>query len=112
MLRIIDGEGRWVAAVTFADGSQGHVGTIYKATNWEYVGETKPEPRWEDANGKQVSRLSTKSRTAADMTALGYRMVGKFPKHKFIFRFTASRTSGEVSCAKAQLALDALASQR
>jgi hypothetical protein len=91
MLRILDGGGRWVAAVTFADESQGHTGVVYRATNWEYVGRTKPEPRWEDAQGKQVSRLATKSRTAKQMADLGYRMVGKFAKHKFVFRFTAGR---------------------
>ena len=40
-----------------------------------------------NANGKQVSRLATKSRTAGDMRELGYRMTGKFAKHKFVFRF-------------------------
>lgn len=40
-------------------------------------------PRWEDETGKQVPRLATKSRTAGEMTGLGYRMVGKFGKHKF-----------------------------
>jgi hypothetical protein len=83
MMRTLNSEQRWTAAVTFADESQGHEGTIYKATNWRYLNRTAPEPRWEDANGKQVSRLSTKSRTAAGMRALGHRMVGKYRKHKF-----------------------------
>ncbi len=91
MLRAMNREGRWVSAVTFADESQGHGGTIYRATNWRYLGRTKPEPRWEDENGKQVSRLATKSRTAGDMTKLGHRMVGKFSKHKFVFRFRAAQ---------------------
>lgn len=91
MLRAMQREGRWVAAVTFADESQGHGGTIYKATNWRYLGRTKPEPRWEDANGKQVSRLATKSRTAKDMAELGHRMVGKFSKHKYVWRFDRRR---------------------
>ncbi len=83
MLRTLNAERRWTAAVTFADESRGHEGTIYKATGWRYLNRTKPEPRWLDANGNQVSRLATKSRTAADMTRLGHRMVGKFCKHKF-----------------------------
>jgi hypothetical protein len=74
---------RWAALVTFADESQGHRGGIYAATNWAYLGRTKPEPRWEDAGGRQVSRLATHSRTAAEMLALGYHCVGSFPKHKF-----------------------------
>lgn len=93
MLRTLQREGRWAAAVTFADESQGHGGTIYKATNWRYLGRTKPEPRWEDANGKQVSRLATKSRTAKDMAEIGHRMVGKFSKHKYVWRFDRRRTT-------------------
>lgn len=87
MLRSLNKAGRWVAAVTSADESQGHEGIIYKATNWRYLGRTKPEPRWLDANGKQVSRRATKSRKAKDMTALGCTMVGKFSKHKYVYRF-------------------------
>lgn len=83
-IRKIRREKKWVGLVTFADLSQGHTGKIYKATNWEDRGLTKPEPRWEDHAGRQVSRLSTKSRTAAQMVDLGYRMVGKFPKRKFV----------------------------
>lgn len=74
---------KWKALVTFADESQGHTGTIYRATNWRYVGRTKPEPRWEDSAGRQVARKATKTRTRAQMEALGCRMVGKFSKHKF-----------------------------
>lgn len=83
MMRTLNAERRWTAVVKFADESQGHGGTIYRATNWRYLGRTKPEPRWEDAQGRQVSRLCTKSRTAAGMKALGHRMVGKYSKHKF-----------------------------
>lgn len=84
-VRLIRRAKRWAALVTFADDSQGHRGTIYRATNWTYVGMTRPEPRWTDAGGRQVSRKSAaKSRTGAQMEALGYRMVGKFAKHKFV----------------------------
>jgi hypothetical protein len=82
-IRLIRRTKRWAALVTFADLSQGHTGTIYRATGWTYLGLTKPEPRWEDAAGRQVSRLATKSRTRAEMEALGFRMVGRFSKHKF-----------------------------
>jgi hypothetical protein len=81
---------KWVALVTFADESQGHDGTIYRATNWRYVGRTKPESRWEDATGRQVSRLATKSRTKTQMETRGYRMVGKFAKHKFTMQLLSA----------------------
>lgn len=82
-LKFIRREGKWLAAVTFADSSQGHLGGIYRATNWTHRGTTKPEPRWVDALGRQVARKATTSRTAAQMTALGLRMVGRFSKEKF-----------------------------
>lgn len=84
MRRILQSR-RWVALVTYADQSQGHTGTIYRATGWAYRGETKPEARWIDATGRQVSRKSAaRSRTAAEMVALGYRCAGRFRKHKFV----------------------------
>jgi hypothetical protein len=83
-VRRIRREGKWKALVTFADESQGHTGTIYRATNWTYIGRTAPEPRWEDAAGRQVARKATRSRTKAEMQALGYKMVGRFSKHKFV----------------------------
>lgn len=82
-LRSLRREGRWAALVTFADESQQHTGKIYRATNWIYQGRTKPESRWVAPDGRQVSRLSTKSRTRAEMEALGYRLAGKFSKHRF-----------------------------
>lgn len=82
---------RWAALVTFADESQGHTGAIYKATNWEEKGRTAPEPRWEAPDGTQVSRRATRSRTAAEMRALGYRVVGRFAKLKFILILERAR---------------------
>lgn len=83
MLRTLHAERRWTMLLTYADESQGHTGAIYKATNWRYLDRTKPEPRWVDTNGKQVSKLATKTRRAAMMRSLGYRMAGKYRKHKF-----------------------------
>lgn len=82
-VRLIRQGGRWTHLVTFADQSQGHTGTIYRATNWRYVGLTKPEPRWVDSSGRQVARKATTSRARSEMEALGHRMVGRFAKHKF-----------------------------
>lgn len=88
MLRTLRKERRWVAAVTFADSSQGHEGTIYKATNWTYVGVTYRERLWVDAEGRQVAKRATRTRTAAEMRAAGYRQAGYFTKHKFVYRFS------------------------
>lgn len=47
-LRHLRRDGRYDTVLTFADLSRGHTGAIYKATNAEYCGLTKPEPYWED----------------------------------------------------------------
>lgn len=83
-LKVIRAEEKWKAVVTFADESEGHTGVIYRATGWRYVGKTKPTARWKDVNGRQVSRLSTKTRTVTQMRALGLRVVGRYAKHKFV----------------------------
>jgi hypothetical protein len=83
-MRIIDAEQKWISLVTYADEFMGHTGAIYRAANWEYVGFMKAQPRWEDTTGKQVAKKATKTRTKAEMEAMGHRMVGAFRKHKFV----------------------------
>lgn len=83
-IRLIRKDRRFVSLVTYADECQGHTGAIYRATNWQYVGQTGPYPRWTDAEGRQVSRKATTSRTKAQMLALGYLQAGSFHKHKFV----------------------------
>lgn len=84
-VKILRREGRWKALVTYADESQGHTGKIYQDSNWTYVGRTGPYPRWEDSSGKQVAVKATRSRTKAEMEALGHRKVGSFHKHKYVY---------------------------
>lgn len=74
----------WECLVTYADSLQGHTGAIYLATNWEYLGMTKPEATWVTADGVMVSRKTgSHTRTKSEMLDLGYTCVGKLPKHKF-----------------------------
>lgn len=77
-------EGRWASLVTYADESQGHLGGIYRASNWTYVGRTGPYPRWLAADGRQVAPKATTNRTKAQMLALGHTMEGRYHKHKFV----------------------------
>lgn len=85
---LIKREGRFVSLVTYADESQGHTGSIYKAANWCYKGETGPYPRWLDSAGRQVAAKATKNRTKTEMEALGYRLEGRFSKHKYVLHLT------------------------
>lgn len=82
-IRKIRRDRKWVALVTYADCRMGHAGTIYRATNWVDRGLTKPQPCWVDAAGRQVARKATRTRTKAEMLALGFRYLGSFPKRKF-----------------------------
>jgi hypothetical protein len=81
-MRLID-RGKWPCLVTYADEWRGHVGAIYRATNWEYCGLTKPE-RVYTIGGRMIARKAgPKTRTHAQMLALGAVCEGAFRKHKF-----------------------------
>lgn len=74
----------WPCLVTYADEGQGHTGTIYRATNWREVGRTAPEATFV-IGARQVSRKAGgKTRTRAEMTALGARCIGRFARRKFV----------------------------
>jgi len=82
-MRLID-RSRWPCLVTYADEWQGHVGTIYRATNWTYAGLTKPEAVY-TLNGRMTARKAgPKTRTKAEMIELGCVLQGRFAKHKYI----------------------------
>ena len=83
-IRSIRKERKYRHLVTYADHSQGHTGAIYRATNWRYIGTTGPYPKWVDADGKQVACKATKNRTKSQMESLGYILVGRFHKEKFV----------------------------
>jgi hypothetical protein len=81
--RLIAEGGRWDCLVTYADEWQGHTGAIYLAAGWEYVGLTKPE-RVYVRDGVMIARKAgPKTRTHAEMLALGAECVGAFPRRKF-----------------------------
>ena len=74
----------WPCLVTYADQWQHHTGNIYRADNWTYIGLTKPQ-RCYQIEGVMVSRKAgPKTRTHAQMLALGAQLVGTFAKHKFV----------------------------
>ena len=90
--RMIRKHPRWECLVTYADTWQGHTGAIYKATNWTYIGETSPESVWVDSTGRMVARKAgPKTRTQAEMLALGYTKVGRFSKHKYAKWITSNK---------------------
>lgn len=86
-MRLIRADTRWHTLVTYADERQGHIGQIYRATNWEYLGCKLGDPVYVDGSGRQVSRKRAKvSRSHAEMLELGYQCLGRSVKHKFVKR--------------------------
>ncbi len=86
-IRAIRKLNRYTCLVTYADTAHGHTGTIYRATNWQYIGAVRGSPRYIDSKGKQVSTQATVYRTAAEMRKL-YRYEGYSTKHKYIYPLT------------------------
>jgi len=85
-LRKIKRDKRWQAVVTFADSSAGHTGRVYLALNAEPVGFTEPEVYWVDPESKaRVSRKATKSRTVAEMKALGLQKEKSQGKYRYVW---------------------------
>ena len=82
-MKLIDRK-RWPCLVTYADEWQGHTGGIYRAANWTAAGTTKPEATFQ-LNGVMIARKAgPKTRTRAEMEALGAVMIGRFAKAKFV----------------------------
>lgn len=88
-MRLIDRE-RWPVLVTYADSWRGHTGGIYKATGWTFDGETAPKPVWVLGDRMISTKAGPKTRTVAEMRALGAELVGHFPKLRFVQRRPAT----------------------
>ena len=95
-VNLIKKDGRFTDLVTYADESQHHVGTIYKASNWVYIGKTGPYPRWIDPKtGKQVAQKATVNRVKAKMLEMGFVKVGSFYKHKYTLKICGDSLIGK-----------------
>jgi hypothetical protein len=89
---LIRDAGKYSCLITYADTWRGHTGQIYKATNWEYVGLTKPLDVWQDIKGHLVCRkMGPKTRTVQQMKDAGCILVGSFPKHKYRMKLTTTK---------------------
>lgn len=84
-IKLIKQDGRFDCLVTYADTFKEHTGSIYRATNWEYMGVTKPTGVWTcHTTGRIVARKSSKkSYTVTEMRDGGHVMQGKYCKHKY-----------------------------
>lgn len=89
-VNLIRADKRWECLLTYADEWQKHSGGIYRATNWEYRGKTTPEATWVDNSGRMVARKAgPHTRTKAEMENLGYKMIGRYARHRFRMLLTS-----------------------
>lgn len=102
-IRLIKQDGRFDFLITYADTWRGHEGTIYKATNWEYQGESIPTPVWVTDDGQQLSRKygGGGSYNHAGMKARGAALLGYFSKHVYTMKLNIQRKPVPVQLALA-----------
>lgn len=81
--KLIRRDPRWECLITYADPMEGHTGAIYVAAGWEFEDWTTSKPRWVDPHGRMVAAKATKTRTHAEMLALGYQVAGRSQKLRF-----------------------------
>jgi len=80
--------------ISFADTTQGHVGTIYKAANWDYDGDTGISYHYEESDGSIIHKKTIYDRARRDtMSETEYVIthnlikVVEAPKRRYILVF-------------------------
>ena len=85
---------RWPTLLTYADTAQGHTGAIYKATNWQSLGEVEAGDTWTSPAGEQRGRKrGGVTLTVAQMADQRLTRNVTAPKVKFVHRCVASGES-------------------
>ncbi len=90
ILRDIRREGAWKLLVSFADPAAGHVGTIYQASGWTYLGTSEPE-RYFELDGRRIHPRSASTRfgsnSVAHLRRTGLAVVARTspPKHRYAY---------------------------
>lgn len=88
--------------ISYADPTVGHLGTVYRASNFEEVGKTRPSYHWQGPDGpihkKRIWDAAKKAgiSEADHARALGLTKVPELPK--YIFRFNFPRPLKELGC--------------
>ena len=83
--------GVW-AVLSFADGTEGHIGTIYQATNALYCGTTGRSRFWRDDQGRlRHPRQNGHNVTPAEAKARGWVPEMREAKHRYVYLTGAGR---------------------
>lgn len=89
----------WEFIISYADENQGHVGTIYRASNFEYLGKTMPSKSLiVDGRPFHIRTLSMLDRPyGVEINRRykegdsGVKIIESMPKHIFIYRLIKSK---------------------
>lgn len=86
-MRLLD-RTTWPTLLTYADTREGHTGAIYRATNWECLGEVRGSDAWEHRlTGERRGRKRGKRNfTVVEMVEMGFVRLPTMPKIKFVHR--------------------------
>lgn len=80
------------AVVSFADSTQGHIGTIYQATNALYYGMSSPAKFYMDQEGRlRHPRQCGVNITLAEASRRGWAVTMRQAKHRYLFLLPDTR---------------------
>ena len=98
VLRSLRHEARWKVVLSYADPAAGHVGTIYQATGWLYLGQSVPTTYIRLADGRLYHPRSLSERLGSDgvghLRATGIQAARQPVSGKFKYVYLLDRTWG------------------
>lgn len=86
-MRMLD-RNTWPTLLTYADTREGHTGAIYRATNWECLGEVPGSDAWRhrETNERRGRKRGPRNLSPTEMRELGFERLPRMPKVKFVHR--------------------------
>ncbi|MGH6678174.1 MAG: hypothetical protein ACREDL_04365 [Bradyrhizobium sp.] len=91
VLRLLRRDSPWKALLSYADPAAGHVGTIYQATGWIYLGQTAPASYVDLGDGKALhprtvyDRLGSNAVGHLRRTGIPARRAVVSGKHRYVY---------------------------
>jgi len=85
--------------VSFADSGEGHVGTVYQATNWIYTGLSADRTSWTIDGSQNHGQTIADRHTSSELRALygdKFSLVKRTRKHRYIYLNTDKRESKQL----------------
>jgi len=97
---------KYRAAISLADSTEGHDGTVYQAANADYYGTTGARKSYRDANGDlRTTRQCGKNITVEEAKARGWTVDQRGEKHRYVFWLSDWEYSKEELREKSQIEL-------